>query len=216
MAPATQTDRPLPMRDRILDRALQLFNERGIEYVAVRELARDLGIQGGNITYHFPTRDDLILAFADQLREADAAAVRIPRNPTLYDFLEMHRAAFRNHHRFRCLFLSLPRLLDNERLAEGLRAAMEAGGAGVVSEYLTRLRDGGAMVRTLGGREIERISAFIALVNHGWIADAAISFPKLDPEEQMAHYLQIIADHLRGFATIGGRVDLQRFLREVG
>jgi len=204
------------MRERILQRALQLFNERGIEYVAVRELARDLGIKGGNITYHFPTRDDMVLAIADQLREADAAAMQIPRNPTLHDFLEMHRAAFRNHHRFRCLFLSLPRLLDNERLAHGLRPAMEAGGVGVVSEYLTKLRDGGIMVRTLGSREIERIAAFIALVNHGWIADAAISFPQLDPETQMAHYLQIIADHLRGFATIGGRVDLQRFLRELG
>ena len=216
MTPASEKDRPLPMRMRILERALQLFNERGIEYVAIRELARDLGIKGGNITYHFPTRDDLVLAIAEQVREADAEAIRVPRNPTLYDFLEMHRASFRNHHRFRCLFLSLPRLLDNERLADGLRAAMEAGGSGVVPQYLTKLRDAGAMVRTLGSREIERISAFIALVNHGWLADAAITMPHLDPEAQMAQYLQIIADHLRGFATIGGRVDLQRFMRELG
>jgi len=215
MTPAIARGRPRPMRDRILDRALQLFNERGIEYVPVRELARDLGIKGGNITYYFPTRDDLVLAIAEQLREADASAIRIPRNPTLYDFLEMHRATFRNHHRFRCLFLSLPRLMAHEQLVDGLGAAMEAGGVGVVSEYLTKLRDGGIMVRTLGSREIERISAFIALVNHGWIADAAIRFPQLDPEAQVAHYLQIIADHLRGFATIGGRVDLQRFLREL-
>jgi len=216
MTSAIHEDSPLPMRDRILVRALQLYNERGIEYVAVRELARDLGIKGGNITYHFPTRDDLVLAIAEQLREADAAVIRIPRNPTLYDFLEMHRAAFGNHYRFRCLFLSLPRLLDNERLAEGLRATMEPGGVGVISEYLTKLRDGGIMVRTLGSREIDRIAAFIALVKHGWIADAAISFPQLAPEAQMAHYIQIIADHLRGFSTIGGRVDLQRFLRDVG
>jgi len=204
------------MRVRILERALQLFNERGIEYVAIRELARDLGIKGGNITYHFPTKDDLVLAIAEQLREADAAAIRVPRNPTLSDFLEMHCTAFRNHHRFRCLFLSLPRLLDNERLADGVRAAIEAGGRDVIPEYLTELRDGGIMVRTLGSREIDRIAAFIALVNHGWLADAAITFPQIDPEAQMTHYLQILADHLRGFATIGGRVDLQRFMRELG
>ena len=216
MTPAIGKDRPPPMRVRILERALQLFNERGIEYVAIRELARELGIKGGNITYHFPTRDDLVLAIAEQLREADAAAIRIPRNPTLYDFLEMHCTTFRNHHRFRCLFLSLPRLLDNERLADGMRAAIEAGGRNVIPEYLAELRDGGIMVRTLGSREIDRIAAFIALVNHGWLADAAITFPQIDPEAQMTHYLQILADHLRGFATIGGRVDLQRFMRELG
>ncbi len=213
-APA-RTRRPVPLRDRILDHALQRFNDRGIEYVAIRELARELGIQGGHITYHFPTKDDLVLAIAGRLRDADEAVVQVPRNPSLYGFLEMQRETFRNHYRFRCLFLSLPRLLENERIAEELRVTIDRGREQVIPDYLTRLREGGVLVRTLGSREIERIAGFIALVDHGWMVDAAIRFPGLGPEARMNRYLHIVSDHLRGFATIGGRVDLQRFLREV-
>ena len=41
-------------REKILARALELYNEHGVEYVGVRELAKDLNLKGGNITYYFP------------------------------------------------------------------------------------------------------------------------------------------------------------------
>ncbi len=50
----------LNTREIILDKALKMFNERGIEYVGLRELAGVLGIRVSNITYYFPTKDDLV------------------------------------------------------------------------------------------------------------------------------------------------------------
>jgi AcrR family transcriptional regulator len=38
---------------KILHKALELFNERGIEYVGMRELAASFGITIGNVTYNF-------------------------------------------------------------------------------------------------------------------------------------------------------------------
>ncbi|RYZ50620.1 MAG: TetR/AcrR family transcriptional regulator, partial [Chitinophagaceae bacterium] len=43
----------LNTKDKIRDKALELFNERGIEYVGLRELAALLNIRVGNITYYF-------------------------------------------------------------------------------------------------------------------------------------------------------------------
>lgn len=47
-----------------------LFNERGVEYVGVREIARSLGISPGNLSYHFPRKDDLVEALIGRMRAA--------------------------------------------------------------------------------------------------------------------------------------------------
>ncbi len=62
-------------RDKILDKALEMFNERGIEYVGLRELASVLGIRVSNITYYFPTKDDLVYELSLELSKLNAAII---------------------------------------------------------------------------------------------------------------------------------------------
>ena len=47
-------------KEKILSKALEMFNDRGIEYVGLRELAAILAMRVSNITYYFPTKDDLV------------------------------------------------------------------------------------------------------------------------------------------------------------
>jgi AcrR family transcriptional regulator len=207
---------PPSLRERILDRALERFNAEGIEYVGVRELAKDLGIQGGHITYYFPTKDDLVAAIGSQLRELNDATIRIPRRPSLLAYLRMFRQAFRNHHRFRCLFMSMPHLMQqNATLAATYVGTVEKGRRRVIADYLTALRAEGVFRADLTDAEIERIVGFLALATRGWIGDASISFRDRTPEWCMAYYLQIVADHLRGFATEKGRRQLASFEAEL-
>ena len=51
-----------------MDKALEWFNERGIEYVGLRELASVLNIRVSNISYYFPTKDDLVYALSLELK----------------------------------------------------------------------------------------------------------------------------------------------------
>ncbi|WP_027002615.1 TetR/AcrR family transcriptional regulator [Hugenholtzia roseola] len=51
----------------IKDQARLLFNEKGFEGVSFREVAKFMGIRFGNLTYHFPTKDSLILALFQDL-----------------------------------------------------------------------------------------------------------------------------------------------------
>jgi len=54
----TMSKSTMDTRKKILDKALEMFNERGIEYVGLRELASILDMRVSNITYYFPTKDD--------------------------------------------------------------------------------------------------------------------------------------------------------------
>lgn len=54
-------------KERIVETAISLFNQRGFVNVTMRDLAQELGISLGNLTYHFKRKDDLIEAVHQQL-----------------------------------------------------------------------------------------------------------------------------------------------------
>lgn len=55
-------------KERIIERAIVLFNQDGIFNVTLRDIANDIGISVGNLTYHFKKKNDLILAIVNQQR----------------------------------------------------------------------------------------------------------------------------------------------------
>lgn len=56
-------------KDKILQTALALFNEEGLDNVSLRKIAQELGISLGNLTYHYSKRDDIVYALYLQLVE---------------------------------------------------------------------------------------------------------------------------------------------------
>lgn len=54
--------------DRISDTALRLFNRKGYASTTLTEIAHEVGISQGNLTYHFPTKLDLALHLSEQVR----------------------------------------------------------------------------------------------------------------------------------------------------
>ncbi len=48
-------------REKILWRALDLFNEKGVDTVSSKQISDELGISYGNLCYHYPRKDDIIM-----------------------------------------------------------------------------------------------------------------------------------------------------------
>ncbi len=61
-------ERPASARERILDASYELFSHRGIRAVGVNEVIERAGVATATLYRHFPSKDDLVLAFLD-LRE---------------------------------------------------------------------------------------------------------------------------------------------------
>jgi AcrR family transcriptional regulator len=62
MENSKEGDKKLKLRERILETALTLFNERGYLEVSMRNVSDSLGISVGNLTYHFKKKEDLVEA----------------------------------------------------------------------------------------------------------------------------------------------------------
>lgn len=54
-------------KEKILAKALELFNEKGVETVTTRQIALALGMSQGNLCYHFPKKETIIIALYEQL-----------------------------------------------------------------------------------------------------------------------------------------------------
>jgi AcrR family transcriptional regulator len=61
-------------KQKILNQALQQFNTDGVEKITTRHIAKELGISQGNLHYHFPNKEALILQlFENFLHEIEGA-----------------------------------------------------------------------------------------------------------------------------------------------
>lgn len=54
--------------DQIIEASLKLFNEQGYAATSLNEIAQSIGISQGNLSYHFPTKRDLVSRIEDNVR----------------------------------------------------------------------------------------------------------------------------------------------------
>jgi AcrR family transcriptional regulator len=114
-------------RERILDVALELFNERGYDKSSLREIAERLGVTKAALYYHFERKEDLLLALhlrlhalgrgiLDELDALDDERQIVAAWPKLLDrFIDevlANRDLFRFHQRNE---RALQTLTDNEQ-----------------------------------------------------------------------------------------------------
>jgi AcrR family transcriptional regulator len=56
-------------RERIVDSSYELFSQRGIQAVGVDEVVENAGVAKATLYRHFPSKDDLVLAFLERREE---------------------------------------------------------------------------------------------------------------------------------------------------
>lgn len=70
MAMRDQTvSRPAPARDRILDTSYELFSRRAVRAVGIDEVIEHAGVAKATLYRHFPSKDDLVVAFLERREE---------------------------------------------------------------------------------------------------------------------------------------------------
>lgn len=78
--------------ERILKKSLQLFNRHGVQNVAVYNIASELKISPGNLTYHFKKKNDIILLLMEEAerRLHKAVEVEVSVEGGILDFARRH------------------------------------------------------------------------------------------------------------------------------
>ena len=116
-------------RDRILECALQLFNQQGEPNVSTLEIANEIGISPGNLYYHFHGKEPLVLGlferFEDELTPLLDPPLEVRLDAEDY-WLFLHLIVERMA-QYRFLFQDLSNLTGRlPKLARGMRTLLNA------------------------------------------------------------------------------------------
>lgn len=160
---------PRRTRERILERALQLFNELGEPNVTATALGEDLRISPGNLYYHFPNKEAIVTAlFADfeagigrLLDESARVDVR------LEDAGPFLRLLFESIWRHRFVYRDINDLLSRHRALETGLQAIVARKAEAASLLCKALADSGEL--TASPEELEMLTTNMVVVATGWL-----------------------------------------------
>ena len=74
------------LKDKILEKAIELFNERGIASTSPNQIADALTISPGNLTYHFKTKADLVYTIYKKMYASSKDFIKVEGYRTLADF----------------------------------------------------------------------------------------------------------------------------------
>lgn len=112
-------------RDRILQASLTLFNEQGERLVSTNHIAAALGMSPGNLYYHFPNKEAIILALFGQYAQQVQDTLTLPadRPLTQADKAELFARILSVLWRHRFLHRDMTHLItDDSQLREAYRA----------------------------------------------------------------------------------------------
>lgn len=169
-------------KDRILEKALELFNAEGVERVTTSYIAKELGISLGNLHYHFPNRNELIKALIDRfLAEVGLLIVEyVEKEKT--GFMEyVFRMQFLTYHQiWRYRFLFNDRLVIKRRTSY-LETRFEEMIAVRSIEFkagMEELRRNGLLRADISEEVLDAYFRQIVITNNSWV-----SYTELFPHE---------------------------------
>jgi len=109
-------------RQELMAAAAHLFNQRGYDATSMRDIAREAGMLAGSMYYHFPSKDDLIIATYEEgtrlIAEAVQEAIKDEKDPweRLYQAAAAHMETLFGGNNFSILLCA-----DISRTAPALR-----------------------------------------------------------------------------------------------
>jgi AcrR family transcriptional regulator len=197
-------------KEKLVSRALELFNENGIEYVGMRELAADLKMRVGNVTYYFATKDVLVQELISRLADLNSKTIG-PACSNISDFLSMYKRIFNNQYQYRCLLLSFVHLASRHPIFADNYAGTDVRRREALQNHITSMMKNNVLSGSLNADQVGLIISHISLISRFWLSEARISYANWPPEQTIAHYLNILSEVLLPYATSEGRKQVDDF-----
>lgn len=111
-------------KDRIIDAALKLFNERGTKAVSTNHIASSAGISPGNLYYHFRNKEEIIRAIylrtASLIDSGSSFGSGFTVTPSLAGVEAVFTRIMELHWRYRFLYREFNALLNRDPVLKGI------------------------------------------------------------------------------------------------
>jgi len=94
-------------KEKIIREAVRLFNEEGFAHVSLRDISKAIGISQGNLTYHFKTKEMLMMAIYEQMLGESQTYIMPGGFLTLHHFEQMMVKFYEYQRTYRFFFIDI-------------------------------------------------------------------------------------------------------------
>lgn len=189
-------------RRQVVDAAVAVIARRGLEHLSLSEIEKKAGMSRGQLTYYFPSKEDILLAVFDRHLENLCRRIGTPEAPVcfpaggrawverLLERLLVQPSVSPDFHCLQYTFLAqIARREDFRRrlatLYEGWRAGLAQG-----------LEQDGAAGRKRGASP-RALATLVQAILHGLAVQRAADPEAFDPREMLALCRDLLGGYLR-------------------
>jgi AcrR family transcriptional regulator len=189
-------------QERIVDAAVQLFNEYGTGPVSTNRIADHCGVSRGNLHYHFRTKHEIIqCVFRRIVDEMNGEWYSDPQHPTLQRMAEMFARHAVLIYDYRFFYREMPDLLRGDPLLMQRYRENWARRVPVLEQFFLALSDAGKM-NLRGNRSL--ISSLVQstwIIADNWLNSIEFLGREISADSIMAGY-ELILDIFRPYFAV--------------
>lgn len=200
-------------QERILAKALSLFNAEGVKEVTLRKIARSLDMSQGNLNYHFKTKGDIIAALYYELVEKmNTEMHRITTHqPLLALVYESSLVSMEILYAYRFLLKDLYAILQSD---ETLRVHYLTLQKQREKEYLTLFQHmiaEGIIREAAFDGEYNRLYQRMNILGDNWVNAAILFHP--DQSTSVEYFHQLLFEIIYPYLTDKGKEEYKALLQ---
>lgn len=197
-------------KDKILEVALHLFNKRGVSEVGVREIAREIDISAGNLSYHFPKKEDIIVELLNRMssKNNEIYSSYFAQSPSLKGHLELAAGVFENNFDHRGILVGNAEIKKITQSAFNYKEVRGRRFDGL-KRIFEGLKEAGEL--TLSPEDLTHLVGMTGLFFRFWLHEAFVDELVLVKEELLPMYLKRWSWQLSLFATEQGKASINQF-----
>ena len=189
-------------KDRILDAALALFNERGTDNVTTNHIAEALGMSPGNLYYHYRNKAEIVRALFARIQAEWATNYAVPpaTMPSIPMMEAMLAGNFAIQARYRFFFRDLTVLLNADPELAALYRANREQGLGN-TKFLMNLFASVGVITPMSDEELDDLAQLLWLVGDFWLVfkdTGGADFSAADMDQGVRMFRRLITPHLKG------------------
>jgi AcrR family transcriptional regulator len=193
-------------KESLLKVAQRLFTKHGVADVSLRSIAAEAGISHSNLIYHYPTKNDLIIALHNELLESATALnqkVKVATNP-IEGLFQSTEIGFRVLYDYRFLMLDLNYVLRDNKTLHNTFRDLESLRARMYETEIKKAVDLKFMRNELYKGEFDELISRIKIFSDSWIASSEI-YDSGTAEKIIKKYTQLFMGFFFPYLTEKGR-----------
>lgn len=200
-------------KEKIVDTALQLFNKQGVDPVTTRHIAMEMNISHGNLCYHYPRKEDIIITLYQNLvQELDREITSLQTSgPGLHTLMQATATTFRIQYKYKFILQDMVGIMRRiepihqhfKKLYHQRKEQFRMIIQNLIEQKLIQ-------AETVSG-QYERFIDQFYIIGDFWVSEAEILFEGTE-DEKLTYYTQIAFSLIIPYFTRKGLQAYQQLL----